>query len=89
MKIYTPGDSPAPNGGRAIPGYDKAKEAAIEKQLSQYIVLVCGHFTTWEMDELFSFGRPARNKMWCEKCGKWKVKKPRPKTRELPSEPLF
>jgi hypothetical protein len=37
---------------------------------------------------IYSFCRPERNKMWCEKCTKWKAAKPR-KTVEYPNEPLF
>jgi hypothetical protein len=75
------------------PAYDKAREAAIEKQKSVYIPLECGHMTTWELDESYSCWRPAKvkgkSKFFCEACGKWHLRLSKRKPAVVPSEPLF
>jgi nicotinamide riboside kinase len=68
--------------------YDRAKEAAIEKQLSIYIELICDHMTTWEADELYSVFRPDNRSHFCEKCGRWKHRKPTAKY-VMPDDVLF
>lgn len=80
MKRIPPREySPASLGNTRVTAYDKAKEAAIEKQLAQYIELECGHLTTWEADELYSVFRPDNRSHFCEIDGRWRHRKPNPK----------
>lgn len=64
-----------------------AQKAAIEKELSRYIPLVCGHNTTVEVVILYGcFGHV---QPFCETCGDWRELAKKLKVDILPSEPLF
>jgi hypothetical protein len=89
VKFTLPREHPPTNRSGGAHAYDKAAEAAIERKRSQYIKLICGHFTTWEDDQRYSFARPSKDKIWCEKCDKWNPVMPREKRIETPDEPLF
>ena len=71
------------------PRYDRAKEAAIEKERSRYVKLNCGHLTTWDTDLFHSLWRPDKNKSYCENCGKWVEFAPKPPPTIYPDVPLF
>lgn len=81
--------------GQAAPSnrgslFSAAQKAAVEKRLSNYLYLICGHLSTWEVDRIYSFGRPAKNKSWCEECSKWVTIKQRVTTKEkYPDVPMF
>jgi hypothetical protein len=64
-------------------------KAAIEKQRSIYILLVCGHFTTVEADLVYSFARPSKDKHWCEICNKWLKRVLKITHKIYPETPLF
>jgi hypothetical protein len=90
MPIYQTGNNTPPHGRR--PTYsDAARRAVIEKSLAGYVLLMCGHRTTNESIEAYSVwapkGRPVKH--YCEKCGKWVAKKPKPKPIVYPDTPLF
>jgi len=71
------------------PHYDRAKEAAIEKERSRYVKLDCGHMTTWDVDLLYSVWRPNKHVSFCENCGDWKSFAPKPPPVIYPDVPLF
>lgn len=55
-----------------------------------YVWLVCGHPTTPESIEATALWRPKKSrKLYCEICGKWIRKQPKPPKFEYPEEPLF
>jgi hypothetical protein len=89
MKVRRP--QAAEPGHRAPAPPQHATEAAIEKALSRYILLACGHSTDFDVDAVYRIAGIAcpRDKFFCEKCGKWVKPKPRAKRDPLPSEPLF
>lgn len=87
MKI-TRIERPIPRGPAAPPRPKSAQEAAIEKRLTGYIYLACGHLTTWQEDEFYRIRSSPKDKHYCDKCGKWV--KPAPKViYPDPAEPLF
>lgn len=88
MKIRRPEDV-SPSEGIRPPAYDKARERAIERRKSAYIALMCGHFTTWEEDELYSCWRPAKNRYWCDKCNQWLLLLSKKKRAVVGDVPLF
>jgi hypothetical protein len=90
MPIYSRDNIPSSREPR--PRYsDAARRAIIEKSLSGYVLLNCDHWTTNEDIEAYSVwaprGRPVKH--FCEECGKWQPRKPKPKPIEYPPEPLF
>ena len=60
----------------------------MERRLSRYIHLTCGHLTTWETDMVYRMGGSPRDKYFCEKHGRW-VKAVKYKPAPIPEEPLF
>lgn len=65
----------------------KAQEAAIERSLSRYVALSCGHVTTKEVMVLYAvFGRVDT---YCETCGDWFQLAPKNEPVILPEEPMF
>jgi transposase-like protein len=55
----------------------------------QFVQMVCEHYTTPEEIERYSHWQPKRGRYFCDKCGTWKDRKPRPKFAPIPEEPLF
>jgi hypothetical protein len=90
MPIYPRDNTPLSRGPRPVYS-DAARRAVIEKSLTGYVLLACDHWTTNQEIEAYSFwapkGRPVKH--YCEKCGKWVPKKPKPKPIVYPDEPLF
>lgn len=65
-----------------------ARQAAIEKQLSKYLHLECGHLQTYETFQVYRFAAKS-GVTYCENCEKTvKIAKP-PKAAPLPQEPMF
>lgn len=85
----SPNRSGGPSRARRPPASRYAREAAIERSLSQYFELSCGHFTIREDQLVWDFAKPGRGKYWCETESKWVKAKPKPKVAKLPQEPLF
>jgi hypothetical protein len=54
-----------------------------------YWELVCGHMVSLDTDAAYRTQGSPRDKLFCEKCSKWKKPKPKPVREILPSEPLF
>lgn len=67
MKFITPAPARGPNHGQAR----AVKAAAIEKELSRYVRLVCGHLTTYEEIVRTRIWQPSKGKEYCCTCGKW------------------
>jgi hypothetical protein len=91
VKIKPPkgaaGDSPRP-----LSAAEKARQAAIEKQLSRYLVLSCGHMQTLETSERYAFAALSILgilHLFCERCGDFSTILPKKERIELPEEPLF
>lgn len=97
MKI-TPGRTTVPSGGNGGSGRvlsrsqmqkALARQAAIESDLARYMELDCGHFTTLEVQQLYSRWKPKRGMAMCEHHNDWVlIKRPR-EVQELPQTPLF
>lgn len=70
MRFISPAEQlrPAPRSSGAG---RHARKAAIERDLSRYVLLQCQHYTTREEIELYSAWQPKRGRYFCEKCGKW------------------
>jgi hypothetical protein len=68
-----------------------AQQAAIERSLSRYIRLVCGHVTTPDIDLAYSVWRTKahRGKFYCENCDDWIAQKPFAEPVEDSDIPLF
>lgn len=49
------------------PRYSKAQEAAIERSLSRYLYLECGHLVTLEDAKLYDFITHKAGSYYCEK----------------------
>lgn len=65
-----------------------ARQAAIEKSMSKYLHLECGHLQTYETFEVYRFAAKS-GVSYCEECeAPRKIVKP-PKRPPLPQEPLF
>ena len=87
MKFTPPGQA---RSGGSVPR-NVPRAVIIEKKLAEYIPLNCGHLTSWETQQAYAvFRAPSDSKYFCEKCGSWKIAKPKAKP-DLPSEnnPLF
>lgn len=67
--------SPKPGGPRRYSRIqmqkDAARQAAIDRSLSKYLHLLCGHYSTLETDLFYSHLRPKRGFTWCEICNDW------------------
>lgn len=75
--------------GRYPANRDAAQRAAIDKSLSKYLHLVCGHYSTLDTDLFYSCYRPRRGVTYCETCDKWvEVEKP-PKQDTTSDTPMF
>lgn len=74
---------------RAKPRRAAVKRAMIERGAEPYIHLRCGHLTTREAQLAFSAWKPKGKDHYCEQCGHWMEKLPKPKPEPLPEEPLF
>lgn len=73
---------------RGLTPAQRAQQAAIERSLSRYIKLECGHYTTPD-DQLFLSGPPHPPKtLYCEYCDKWVFQMPKPIYAQ-PDEPPF
>lgn len=66
-----------------------ARQAAIERQRSKYIKLVCGHYQTLEEDERVSHWRPSKGVSYCENCNDWVAIYVPPAVDNTPAEPMF
>lgn len=76
---YSPKSSGPGRYSKAEMQRDLAREAAIERQLSKYLHLICEHYSTLETDLFYSHLRPRKGVTWCEVCHKWvALKKPLP-----------
>lgn len=65
-----------------------ARQAAIEKQLSKYLHLSCGHFQSYDTFEVYRFAAKS-GETYCENCERTvKIAYPR-KAKPLPETPLF
>jgi hypothetical protein len=65
-----------------------ARQAAIEKNLSKYLHLACGHLQTYESFEVYRFAAKS-GFTYCEECDDvMQIVKP-PKQPPLPETPLF
>src|SRR5215475_2493040 len=81
-----------PTGQRYSPAKrlrDAARYAAIERSLSKYIHLSCGHLTTLDTDLVYSHLRPQRGVSFCESCNQWVTVKRPPTTETVSDTPLF
>lgn len=84
MKLIPPaGSAPSPRRGPSRP----AQKAAIEKALSRYIALSCGHHCPVEVAEIYKVFSNAD--VFCERCGDFKAIIPRKIENVIPQEPLF
>lgn len=61
----------------------------MEKSVSRYVPLLCGHGTYREIMLIYAVFALDRDSVWCEKCQIWTTLKPRKKATEYPAEPLF
>lgn len=92
MRIRRWGESrPIKSRGRAVPKRTMqerlARQAAIERAISRYLHLECGHYSTLETDLFYSNARPRRGVTWCENCNKWvEIAKP-PEPPKYPDDP--
>ena len=65
----------------------KAQSAAIEKSLSYYLELTCGHYIAKEVREIYKvFGSID---IFCEICNNWMPPKEHVTKRDYPDNPLF
>lgn len=65
----------------------KAQEAAIERELSRYVPLECGHLTTREVIIIYTcFGKVDT---YCETCEEWRDIAKKSKPVPVPAEPMF
>ena len=75
-------------GGRAEMQRALARQAAIERQLSKYLHLSCGHLQTYETFQVYRFAAKSGT-TYCEQCEKpMTIAKP-PKRSPLPDNPMF
>lgn len=59
-----------------------------DKYGGTYVPLVCGHTTTTETIMLTrQYAR--QRKCYCEMCGRWVDRVPKPRRKPLPDQPLF
>jgi hypothetical protein len=66
-----------------------ARLAAIERSLSRYLHLTCGHYQTLETFDQYLVFRPKKGWTFCENCNEnVEIAKP-PKRPPLPEEPMF
>lgn len=65
-----------------------ARQAAIEKQMSKYLHLSCGHIQVFETFERYRFAAK-QGKTYCEECDELVTIVKPPKKPPLPEEPLF
>lgn len=74
MRIITQANQPI-RRGPAVPRKTMqerlARQAAIERAYCRYLHLVCGHYSTLETDEAYSYWRPRKGVTLCENCSKW------------------
>ena len=77
---------------RGLSARERAAQAAIEKQLSRYLKLSCGHFETLETAERYAFAALSilgELHVFCEKCNDFaRIVKIKSVT-EYPDNPLF
>jgi hypothetical protein len=66
-----------------------ARQAAIERSMARYLRLVCGHYSTLEVDLFYSDARPKKGMTWCENCHKWVEIKQPPTGDTTPDQPMF
>lgn len=93
MKFIRPDESPRTTGRvRGLSARERAQQAAIEKQLSRYLLLSCGCFQTLETAERYAFCALTilgEIHVFCEKCDDFfKIVKNKPKA-DYPDNPLF
>lgn len=92
MKLIRPGEAREPRA-RGLSAREMARQAAIEKQLSRYIKLSCGHMQTIETSEVYAFCalRTLGNvQLYCERCAVYSTIVPNRRSKmEYPQEPLF
>lgn len=101
MRIIPPSERPTAGGSFSQDAATKrrvplrtlqermARQAAIERAISKYLTLECGHMSTLEVDEGYSIWRPKKGMTFCENCHDWvKIAKP-PAPTPTPDTPLF
>jgi hypothetical protein len=77
-------------GQRVRPPATLARQrAAIEKALSRYVRMTCGHLTSPEVIILYECFAPDKISVFCENCEGWSSLLPRAPRVPLPDEPLF
>lgn len=77
---------------RPLSARERAQKAAIEKQMSRYLDLSCGHMQTLETSERYAFAALSILgvlHLYCERCGDFSTIAPKKERPELPEEPLF
>lgn len=75
-------------GSRAEMQRALARQAAVEKQLSKYLHLSCGHLQTYETFQVYRFAAKS-GVTYCEQCeSPMQIAKP-PKAAPIPQEPMF
>lgn len=74
---------------RRGPSKAKIREIMIEKWLTPYLEMTCGHYTHREAVERDSVWAPAKHLFYCDKCDDWLEQKPKPKASDLPEIPPF
>jgi hypothetical protein len=91
VKIRKPYEAGEPSA-RPLSAAEKARAAAIEKQLSRYLVLSCGHMQTLETSERYAFAALSILgvlHLFCERCNDFATIAPKEESPEYPEEPLF
>lgn len=70
-------------------GKAKAAQRIVRaKYGDSYIPLTCGHFTTPSGQVTYS-AYAVKGRYYCETCGSWKAKQPKPERPVYPDEPPF
>lgn len=91
MKIKPPKGAGEPSA-RPLSARERAQQAAIEKQLSRYLVLSCGHNQTLEDTERYAFASLrilGILHLYCERCADFaRIADKKPQA-PLPDTPLF
>jgi hypothetical protein len=96
VRIVPPSKQGA-NGGPSSKGHVSrrdlqqrmARQAAIERAISKYLFLDCGHKSTLQVDEGYSIWRPKKGMTFCENCHDWVVISKPPAPPAIPDTPLF
>jgi hypothetical protein len=69
---------------------DQARNRILRDKLGDaYLLLACGHYTTYETQRQSYIQYAVRGKYFCETCQGWKRKAPRERYDPLPDEPPY